>query len=41
MKNPFLCHFILFGLLFFKMIVALKSRKMFDTTEAKINLAFT
>ena len=37
MKNPFLCHVILFGQLFFKIILALKSRKLFDTTEAKIN----
>ena len=35
MKNPFLCHVILFGELFFKMILALKCRKLFDTTEAQ------
>ena len=35
MKNPFLCRLILFGQLFLKMILALKGRKLFDTTEAK------
>ena len=35
MKNPFSCHVILFGQLFFKMILSLKSRKLFDTIEAK------
>ena len=35
MKNPFLCHVILFGEPFFKMILALKCRKLFDTTEAQ------
>ena len=35
MKNPFFMHVILFGQLFFKIIIALKSRKVFDTTEAK------
>ena len=35
MKNPLLCHVILFGQPFFKMILALKSRKLFDTREAK------
>ena len=37
MKNPFLCQVILFGLLFFKMILALKSRKLLETTEVSIN----
>ena len=42
MKNYCLCHAILFWELFFKIILALKSRKLFDTTEAKkkTNLAF-
>ena len=37
MKNPFVCHIILFGQLFFKIILALKSRKQFapETAEAK------
>ena len=35
MKNPFLCYAILFGQLFFKMILALKSRTLFDSTEAR------
>ena len=33
--NPFLCHVILFGWVFFKMILSPESRKLFDTTEGK------
>ena len=35
MKKPFLCHVIFFGQLYFKRILALKSPKLLDTTEAK------
>ena len=35
MKNSFSCHVILFGQLFYKMMLSLKSRKLSDTIETK------